>query len=267
MARRGPKSAPRFVINGVEHKDCRRCHERKPLADFGRKTNSCKPCTTVLDRERTQRELLNPDAEKFWALVDRRSKKECWLWQGAKRTCNTEYTPMTYGTFGSVSAHRIAWILSNGRQAQPGNVIRHSCDNPLCCNPAHLSEGTRADNQRDMQVRLRSGIIGEKNPKAKLTPAQVLEIRASSEGDTALGRRYGVHASTIYMIKVGRKWRNLPGGGPRVIRRKLTPEQVRDLRQRHRAGEMTTTLAKAFGISQGYVSQIALGQCYRSVGE
>jgi transposase len=213
-------------------------------------------------------EIKPSDIPRFWAKVDKRGADECWPWIGAKSTCNKQYTPMTYGAFKQRRAHRASWIIANGRQPQPGYVICHSCDNPLCVNPAHLFEGTRADNQRDMQRKLRSGILGEKNPKAKLTPEQVLEIRASTESDKALADRFGVWQSTIYAIRTGKKWRNLPGAkkrGPRP--RRLSPEQVRDLRRRHRAGEMTTELAKAFGISQGYVSQVALGQCYRSVGE
>ncbi len=45
--------------------------------------------------------------------------------------------------------HRIAWALVNG-PIPAGLVIRHMCNNPLCCNVAHLLLGTRADNNRDM---------------------------------------------------------------------------------------------------------------------
>lgn len=46
-------------------------------------------------------------------------------------------------------AHRVAWELVNG-PIPTGLVIRHLCHNPLCCNPAHLEPGTKADNNRDM---------------------------------------------------------------------------------------------------------------------
>jgi hypothetical protein len=219
--------------------------------------------------------LTNKDASRFWTHVQKRGVNDCWLWTGPTKTVNKRYTPMVYGAFSakvegktqSRNAHRYAWIIANNQLPPAGWVICHHCDTPLCCNPAHLFAGTRADNQRDMQRKLRSGIIGEKNPKAKLTREQVLAIRASSARDAELAEQYGVHHTTIYMIRVGRKWRNLPGGAPRIIRRKLSPEQVRELRRCHKAGEMTIDLAKRFGISQGFVSQVALGQCYRSVGE
>lgn len=221
--------------------------------------------------------LVDAEVKGFLSKVDRRGPNECWLWTGAKHTTNKKYTPMVYGQFTmnidgkdyNRNAHRLAWIIANGVLPPPGWVICHKCDTPLCCNPAHLFAGTRADNQRDMQAKLRSGVLGTKNPKAVLSESDVMEIRRSSEGDKALAARYGLDVSTIHCARSGRKWKHLPGANPGfyALKRKLTPEQVRDLRRRHRAGERGNDLAKAFGISQGYVSQVALGQCYRSVGE
>jgi hypothetical protein len=210
--------------------------------------------------------LTDAEVERFWAKVDKRGPDDCWPWLGAKSTCNKQYTPMTYGGFKQRRAHRWAWAIANGRMPLPEHVICHRCDNPLCVNPAHLFEGTRADNQKDMQRKLRSGIIGAKNPKAKLTETQVLEIRGSDERDVVLAERYGVHHTTIYMIKVGRKWRNLPGGAPKVIRRKLTTDQVSELRRRHQAGENCVVLGRSFGISQCFAWQVAKGHAYKTTG-
>jgi hypothetical protein len=167
------------------------------------------------------------------------------------------------------NAHRFAWIIANNQSPPDGWVICHKCDNPLCCNPSHLFAGTRADNQRDMQAKLRSGVLGTKNPKAVLTEAQVLEIRSSSEKDSVLAARYGVKSWAIGDARTGRHWKHLPGANPSFYagRRKLTPAQVREMRARRRAGERTCDLAKEFGVSQPTVSQVTLGQLYRSVGE
>jgi hypothetical protein len=35
-------------------------------------------------------------------------------------------------------------------QVPDDRLVMHSCDNPPCCNPAHLSVGTHLDNNRDM---------------------------------------------------------------------------------------------------------------------
>lgn len=272
MTRRGRKSQPVVVIDGIEHKACVRCHEIRRLDSY-RKTGdkpggACGECLHAASAARYARTIAAPDPVAFWALVDKRGEDECWLWQGNKRTCNTKYTPMTYGTFGNAPAHRVAWVLANGRTPQPGYVVRHSCDTPLCCNPKHLSEGTRGDNQRDMQVRLRSGVLGSKNPKAVLTEADVPVIRASTESDAVLAERYGVMQWAIYDCRSGHSWKHLPGANPKFYgKRKLTPAQVIALRARHQAGENCKVLGEAFGLSQAYAWQVAKGHVYKHVDE
>lgn len=47
-------------------------------------------------------------------------------------------------------SHRIAWSLAN--DSDPGdNLVRHLCDNPLCCNPVHLAIGSHKDNMKDIK--------------------------------------------------------------------------------------------------------------------
>lgn len=50
-------------------------------------------------------------------------------------------------------AHRHAYAAAHGLEVCKdlrGVVIMHSCDNPACVNPAHLSAGTQQDNITDM---------------------------------------------------------------------------------------------------------------------
>lgn len=54
--------------------------------------------------------------------------------------------------------HRFAWELVNG-PIPAGMLIRHLvCDNPPCCNVAHLALGTDADNMADKIAKGRQGI-------------------------------------------------------------------------------------------------------------
>lgn len=70
----------------------------------------------------------------------------CWIWTGA-------YRDSKYGTFWfdgrNVRAHRFSYIGYYGPIAK-GRVILHSCDDPRCVNPAHLSAGPQIDNVKDM---------------------------------------------------------------------------------------------------------------------
>lgn len=51
---------------------------------------------------------------------------------------------------GMMTTHRLALMLKLGRDLQPGMNANHSCNNRLCCNPDHLSEGTQQQKIADM---------------------------------------------------------------------------------------------------------------------
>lgn len=50
---------------------------------------------------------------------------------------------------------------------------------------------------------------GERSPHAKLTAAQVMEIRSSREKGTVLARKFGVSSTLIYSIKKNRVWESI----------------------------------------------------------
>lgn len=56
-------------------------------------------------------------------------------------------------------AHRVAWAEANGVdpvEMTRDMIIRHSCDNPGCVNPEHLSLGTQSDNMQECHDRGRA---------------------------------------------------------------------------------------------------------------
>lgn len=146
--------------------------------------------------------------QRFWKRVAIKGPDECWEWQGP---CNGS----GYGNIGftdlSTTTHRISYELANGAVGNTYTVcILHRCDNPPCCNPAHLFIGTRADNIADMTQKGRlASFEGTKNVRALLTESQVLVIRDSDKTNVELGREYGVGPTTISAIRTGRNWQHL----------------------------------------------------------
>ena len=138
--------------------------------------------------------------------LDRRLDKsgKCWVWQGC---CGSGYGRINSRTGVRLYTHRVAWELANG-PIPDGLFVLHDCDNPPCCNPAHLHLGTQADNvrERDERGRGRPGAgnvpRGESHPHAKLTRAQVVAIRARHAAGGVvmreLGKEYEVSQNAIW---------------------------------------------------------------------
>lgn len=136
----------------------------------------------------------------------------CWEFVGARD--RQGYGIVNVGRAkGRTKAHRLAWWL---RHDDPGALcVLHRCDNPPCCNPRHLFLGTVQDNNADRVAKGRSArtgqLAGEDHPFARLTAAQVGEIRrrvAAGERQSAVAREFGVDPSHISKIVSGRKWRS-----------------------------------------------------------
>lgn len=100
----------------------------------------------------TERQYTTKDVARFYSKVSTTPTEQgCLEWLAY-------HDDRGYGYFDvggkPVGAHRVAWEIANG-SIPAGMVIRHFvCDNPRCCNVAHLRLGTYADNVQDM---MRSG--------------------------------------------------------------------------------------------------------------
>jgi hypothetical protein len=103
----------------------------------------------------------------------------------------------------AVRAHRLAWEIMNGPIPE-GAMIIHACDNPPCCNPAHLRCGTALDNALDREARGHGfKALGTKNGKGKLTDEQVAAIRVDARRGATIAREYGVSQALVSMIRKG----------------------------------------------------------------
>lgn len=149
---------------------------------------------------------------RIWEMVDRSNPDECWIWPGAK-------TRKGYGRMSVnnkiVSVHRFAYEQKHG--PLPVHIgACHTCDNPPCCNPAHLWAGTVQQNNRDRVLKGRGAwgdkngmrkfpglFAGEKHPLTKVTDIQRMEMatmKNSGMSYSAIGRRFKISRTTATKI-------------------------------------------------------------------
>lgn len=74
----------------------------------------------------------------------------CWEWQAAKMKGTHPYG--FFGHQGMKMAHRVSYEIHKGT-IPTGLEVLHSCDNPSCVNPDHLSVGTHKQNMADAAAR------------------------------------------------------------------------------------------------------------------
>lgn len=141
----------------------------------------------------------------FEERIDKTS--DCWIWLGYKNAKG--YGELILGNHEKKSAHRFAYEKYKGA-VPSGMVVMHSCDNPACVNPSHLSIGTQADNMLDCLSKGRT-TKGTKNARAKLTDQQIPAIRSDPRPQHIIAKEYGVNQNTISCIKRRVRWKHING--------------------------------------------------------
>jgi hypothetical protein len=161
---------------------------------------------------KTRRKLVF-DAEAARRVLDEHSIPEpnsgCLLWLRSGTT-NFDYGLVTFAG-KQWTTHRLSWMAEYG-SIPKGLCVLHKCDVPACLNPRHLFLGTRGDNIRDMTAKgrhARASSKGQSHYRAKLTPEQVLAIRADMRPDRLVAIDYGVVRGAIGNIRSRRTWRHI----------------------------------------------------------
>ncbi len=182
---------------------------------------------------------------------------------------------MPGGGFLMKPAHQFAALLEIG--PSNGRYVLHSCDNRICCNPAHLRYGTQRDNVHDAISRQRHvnppPPKGNPNPprgdavwNQTLTEPEVREVwrlHLSGQNTTQISEAVGHPVHVVADACRGRSWRHLPdapsiealkAGG--VRRDKLTPEDVETIKGLLANGMMVKSIAALYGVSTAPISNI-----------
>lgn len=140
----------------------------------------------------------------------------CWVWKGKKNRY-----PDIYIDGENVKASRYILEQKLGRKIKEGYCACHSCDNPRCCNPEHIWEGTVGENNADKMKKGRHvkavQYHGSANKMAKLTEKQVANIRFADDHKgagtrvslmNAYAKRYNVSIYTIRSVLQGKTYKN-----------------------------------------------------------
>jgi hypothetical protein len=171
--------------------------------------------------------------ERLLAKVTRPENPDaCWGWTACVN--DHGYGRIRIGGEEYV-ASRLSYAVHKGEDPAHLDVC-HTCNNPPCTNPKHLTLGNHLQN---MQYAAKFGRIGgpgvsrnrgASNPMARLSDADVAEIiRLYATGEfsqKAIGKRFGVrqgHVSTI-ITKARRSDVNVPER--RIVDARYEPEPV-----------------------------------------
>ena len=203
--------------------------------------------------------------DRFWSYVKQGSPNECWPWTGGTGRRG-------YGKFWmrgrSIPAHRVAYLLNKG---SPGHYLSdyvcHSCDNPPCCNPAHLWAGTAQDNQDDSKTKGRTA-KGDKNG-ARKHPDKWKRgddhwTRRRPELLVTGNRHWCKHRPERFKLKPYRTGHTATVGDKNG-RAKLTEANIPVIRARLARGERLTDIGRDFGVSYVQIARIRDGMTWTHV--
>lgn len=133
----------------------------------------------------------------------------CWEWTGWKN--EKGYGRLRYKG-QHWFAHRAAYAMANKKVFEPLDIVMHLCNNPKCCNPAHLKLGTILENNQQKGAENRCYVRKRKSSRKRLKYEEVVMIKLrlrNGHGTWNLACDFGVSDQCIRDIKNGNTWRDV----------------------------------------------------------
>lgn len=157
-------------------------------------------------------------------------------------------------------------MLATGELLSADRLVMHACDNPPCCNPAHLSSGTGLENMADMVLKGRhlDRVRFHADKIAKLSDNQVRSILRDSRPYAQVAAAFDIHPQTVMAIKARTTRAHVEIDPAEIVRNKrgsrgaarsknLTDDDVRAIRV---SEERTSVLARQYGVSAPTICDI-----------
>jgi hypothetical protein len=140
----------------------------------------------------------------FWSHVDVGPIDRCWNWKLS--TDRDGYGKAKIGGRFYI-AHRVAYEIRHG-SIVAGLPVLHSCDNPICCNPAHHRQGTHTENMKDMYARNRWNKVLPFHRKLDYEAAEQIR-RDFKDGMSkrAIAKKHGIAPRHVRDVISGECWR------------------------------------------------------------
>lgn len=153
--------------------------------------------------------MISKYINRFWSRVEKKGPDECWPWLRYRQR-------QGYGQFWCgfpITASRFAYEATHGEGSANGFMVRHTCDNPPCCNPNHLILGTSQNNMDDKHQRGRARYIkGDECSWSKLSEKDIVVIKELIKQGVVqrrIAEKFGVHPATICYVNRGGSWRHV----------------------------------------------------------
>lgn len=132
---------------------------------------------------------------------------ECLLWpfcmRGGRRPQDA-YPALGMGGY----AHVLLCTLAHGPRPTPQHETEHLCGKHRCMNKKHVQWALHKENCA-RRTEHGTQTIGEKHGMAKLTEAEVLEIRKIPKRTRGVAEKYGISIATICTIRARKNWKHL----------------------------------------------------------
>lgn len=178
------------------------------------------------------------------------------------------YRVIKLGRHHQTGVHILVLTSFVGPRPAPDMECRHLDGNRANNHLGNLRWGTRSENYDDRRGHGTTN-DGERHGNARLSNAQVKEIRASTASIRDLASRYSVSPITIGKITSGASWQGIEGApiyvpgrrrGERNGRAKLSERQVLEIRT---STLPRRTLAERYRVSRSTIRQIQTRQGWK----
>jgi len=124
--------------------------------------------------------------------------KMCHIWNGGIHKSGYGQISFKNKTIG---VHILSCEIKYGRNRLPEEVTRHLCHIKTCCNPNHITFGTKSQNRIDS---IKKGVNN-----TKLNEGNIREIRKGDKTDKEWADIFGLNISSIYNIRTRRSWKHI----------------------------------------------------------